>query len=104
MRAALPENEAARLAALDECKVLDTPPEEGFDAITQLARELCGTSMAAVTLIADDRQWFKAKVGLNDTQTPRDHAFCAHAILENQPLVVEDARKDPRFADNPYVL
>ncbi|MEN9229670.1 MAG: PAS domain S-box protein [Thermostichus sp. DG02_5_bins_236] len=103
-KAPLPANEAQRLAALREYRVLDTAPEASFDELVRLAAYICGTPVALVSLIDADRQWFKAKLGLEVEQTSRDVAFCAHAILSPQePLVVEDAQQDERFADNPFV-
>jgi serine/threonine-protein kinase len=99
----MPLDEAERLAALVSCNVLDTDAEACFDDIAQLASALCGTPMALVTLIDQSRQWFKAKVGLTASETPRDFAFCAHAIVDRQPLIVPDALADERFADNPLV-
>ncbi|MDP8963330.1 MAG: diguanylate cyclase [Cyanobacteriota bacterium] len=99
----LPEDEAARLDALCECKILDTPPEKAFDDITRLAAYICGTPIALISLVDADRQWFKSKVGLDVTQTPRDIAFCAHAILQRDVLIVPDALADERFATNPLV-
>ena len=99
-----PADEAARQATLDSYAILDTPPDPRFDVFTRLAAELCGTPMAAVSLIDRERQWFKSSLGLDLAQTPRDHAFCAHAILSpQQALTVEDATADVRFADNPLV-
>ena len=102
--APLPLTEADRLAALHSYEVLDTASEEAFDDLVVLAARLTGSPIALVSLIDDDRQWFKARHGLDATETHRDHAFCAHAILEpNRPLVVEDATADPRFQANPLV-
>lgn len=102
--APLPADELARLATLRKYDVLDTPPEQAFDDAVKLASVICGTPIALVTLIDESRQWFKAKIGLDGTETERDHAFCAHAILEPQHvMVVPDATLDPRFVDNPYV-
>lgn len=99
-----PANEAARLAALRAQQVLDSLPEQMFDDIVRVASNVCGTPIALISLVDEDRQWFKAKVGLQASETPRDQAFCAHAILEpDQPLVVPDATQDPRFAQNPLV-
>lgn len=104
MKAALPPNEDARLLALYHLDVLDTPREQNFDDIAQLAMSVCEVPIAVVSLVDRDRQWFKSCLGLDATETPRDVAFCAHAILTPQEtLIVEDATLDPRFADNPLV-
>ena len=104
MRAGIAENESERLAALYRYEVLDTPPEANFDLITSLAASVFGAPMALITLIDPDRQSFKSRYGLSVTETPRDDAFCAHAILSSDVLVVPDAATDARFVDNPLVL
>lgn len=102
--APLPDNEAARLEALYSYEVLDSACEAAFDDIVRLAARLTGRPIALVSLIDADRQWFKARHGLEAEETPRDQAFCAHAILHpERPLVVADARCDARFADNPLL-
>lgn len=103
MKAALPDNETDRLAALYALDILDSAPEQDFDDIVNLASNVCGTPMALVTLVDTDRQWFKARVGTDLTETSRDMSFCAHAILGRDLLVVPDTTKDARFADNPTV-
>jgi signal transduction histidine kinase/ActR/RegA family two-component response regulator len=100
-----PVDEAERLRVLASYDVLDTPPEAELDELVQLASSICGVPVALVSLIDESRQWFKAKVGVTAEQTPRDVAFCAHAIAEAAPglFTVRDARQDPRFAGNPLV-
>lgn len=103
--APLPPNEPERLAALREAGLLDTPPEQVFDDIVQLASEICDTPISLVSLVDEHRQWFKAKVGLAATETSRDVSFCAHAILQPKDLfIVPDAQRDPRFRQNQLVV
>lgn len=104
IKPALPTNEAERLAALQRYRILDTPREQAFDDLVTIARAICGTSMGAVSLIDGERQWFKSLQGMDGEQTPREEAFCAHAILRPADLtVVEDALQDARFRGNPSV-
>lgn len=101
--AATPDNESARLAALYELLILDTPPEERFDKIAAFAAAEFDVPIATITLVDTERQWFKARVGTEVQQTGRDVSFCSHAILAPQIMVIPDALSDPRFADNPLV-
>lgn len=102
--APLSPDEAQRLARLRITGILDTPPDPAFDAIVAAAARITGCPIALVSFVDEDRQWFKARVGLDATQTDRDAAFCAHAILGNDVLEVPDATADARFAGNPLVL
>ncbi|MDO1560447.1 PAS domain-containing protein [Brevundimonas sp. 2R-24] len=95
--------ESARLASLRHYQVLDTEPEAALDDLTKLAARLCSAPRALVSLVDEDRQWFKARVGVEARETPREISFCRHAILSDETMVVPDAAKDPRFADNPLV-
>ncbi|MBL1377375.1 sensor domain-containing diguanylate cyclase [Zobellella iuensis] len=98
-----PDDEARRLQLLRDLAVLDTGPEEGFDALTRLAAEISGCRIALITLVDRQRQWFKSRHGLDVRQSPREISFCGHAILQRQPLVVQDAALDPRFRQSPLV-
>lgn len=98
------EAEESRLAALKSLLVMDSPQEQAYDDITRLAASVCGTPIALISLVDDKRQWFKARVGLAARETPRDMAFCAHAIpAPEDVMIVEDAQADTRFATNPLV-
>ena len=101
--APLPDDEPARLAALRDCDLLDTPPEAAFDNFAVLAARAAGTPVALVTLIDGDRQWFKAQVGLTLAQTPRELSLCGHTICGQGLMEVPDTRLDARFAGNPLV-
>lgn len=104
MRPPLPVNEAARLLALQSYDIMDSAREARYDDITLLASQICRTPIALITLIGEDRQWFKATLGIDATEIRRDLAFCAHAIVApDRVLTVTDARLDARFADNPLV-
>ena len=100
----IPADEGLRLQALREYRILDTPAELDFDEVVLLAAQVCGTSMAAMSLVDSDRQWFKSRHHLEARETPREHAFCAHGICAPEPLlIVPDTALDERFHDNPLV-
>ena len=101
---ATPPDETLRLRALQTAQVLDTPADERLDSITRLARNLFSLPIALVSLVDSNRQWFKSRQGLDATETPRKVSFCGHAILKDELFVIEDALRDPRFADNPLVV
>ncbi|MEA5550089.1 diguanylate cyclase [Anabaena cylindrica UHCC 0172] len=98
-----PAREPQRLAALKKYQIIDTPPDEAFDDLTRLAARLCQTPIAFISLIDEERQWFKSKLGLSITETPRVIAFCSHTICQNDLLIVPDTLADSRFATNPLV-
>jgi anti-sigma regulatory factor (Ser/Thr protein kinase) len=97
-------NEKARLQALHQYKILDTDPEKAFDDLTILAAHICETPVALISLIDSERQWFKSRVGIDVTETPREVSFCAVAIQQPNLFIVPDATKDPRFSANPFVV
>ena len=99
-----PPEEESRLKTLVSLNILDTPPEERFDRLTRMAKRMFGVPIALVSLVDENRQWFKSCVGLDVTETPRDISFCGHAILGSDIFVIPDATKDERFADNPLVV
>jgi len=101
----IPENEIERLKVLKTYNLLDTLPEEDYDAITKIAATICNTPIALISIIDENRQWFKSRHGLERTETARDFAFCAHSILNpDELLIINDARKDDRFHDNPLTV
>lgn len=99
----MPLDETMRLMSLHSLRILDTQPEERFDRVTRMARRMFDVEMCLVSLVDSHRQWFKSKQGIDACETPRAISFCGHAILDEQILLVTDARTDPRFADNPLV-
>ena len=103
MEAALPDDEVERLASLRQLQLLDTPIDERFERITRIAQHSLNVPMVAFSLVDKERQWFKSEQGIGASETPRKVAFCAHAILQDDILLVPDATKDARFDDNPVV-
>ncbi len=103
IKAPLPPDETERLQSLRGYSILDTEPEASFNDLVFLASHICQTPMARISLLDENRQWFKAKKGMDASETPRDIAFCAHGILQRDVFVVPDASQDERFADNPLV-
>ena len=101
--APIPANEDARLNALRELLLLDTPPEERYDRLARFAAEQLDMPIALLSLVDGQRQWFKSRVGVDITEGARDISFCGHAIMKNELFVVDDASSDARFADNPMV-
>ncbi|MFS6706527.1 GAF domain-containing protein, partial [Staphylococcus aureus] len=100
----VPDNEEKRVEALVSYRLMDTPPEEDFDRLAGLASRLFDVPIVLVSLLTSDRQFFKARVGFDVCETSREVSFCAHAIIQDDVLVIPDATKDPRFAFNPLVL
>ena len=104
IKARLPENEVQRIEALRSYEILDSLPELDFDAITLIASQICNVPIALISFVDEDRQWFKSNLGLGVSETHRDYAFCAHAILNQEnDFEVKDTSLDPRFFDNPLV-
>ncbi|WFU83727.1 MBL fold metallo-hydrolase [Bradyrhizobium sp. CIAT3101] len=103
VRAPVPEDEEKRLASMRELGLLDSPPEERFDRITRLAVALFNVPMATITFIDENRQWFKSRRGVAVQENPRDVSFCAHVVYHREPVIVSDALRDDRVADNPLV-
>jgi phosphoribosyl 1,2-cyclic phosphodiesterase/CheY-like chemotaxis protein len=104
IRAKTPHDEEERLAALRELRILDTEPEDRFDRVARLAAALFDVPMAVISLVDEDRQWFKSCLGFSSNGSSRDAAFCAHVVYNREPLIVPDAFQDDRFADNPFVV
>jgi phosphoribosyl 1,2-cyclic phosphodiesterase/CheY-like chemotaxis protein len=104
VRAAIPGNEEQRIASLRSLKILDTDPEERFDRVTRLAAALFDMPIVRISLVDQQRQWFKSCVGSNASETSRDEAFCAHVVYAREPMIIADTFLDERFADNPMVI
>ena len=104
MKAPKPKNEVQRIKILWQYDVLDSVPEAVFDKLTQLAALICGAPIALISLVDEDRQWFKSKFGVSLSETTRDVSMCSHAILQRDLLIVPDATRDKRFQDNPLVV
>jgi GAF domain-containing protein len=103
MTTPVPPNEQKRLKVLWQYEILDTVPEEVFDDLTDLAARICNVPMAKISLVDEDRQWFKSRIGIRHSETARNIAFCAHAILQKELFIVPDAARDARFAHSPLV-
>jgi GAF domain-containing protein len=101
--APIPSDDLQRLQALRELLILDTPPEERFDRVTAFAAGEFDVPICVISLVDENRQWFKARVGVDVCETPRDVSFCGHALEQSDVLLVEDTRQDERFHDNPLV-
>lgn len=103
MAVPLPPDEFERLQLLHSLQILDTPPEPIFDQITRLAAHVLDVPIALISLMDAERQWFKSCIGIDAAETPREQAFCAHTILQSEPMIVPDAKIDDRFCNNPFV-
>jgi GAF domain-containing protein len=103
MKVSISKNEVRRLEALRNYQILDSAPEQEFDDVVKIASHICGAPLATLTFVDGERQWFKAKIGLEQSETPREDSFCTHTIQSPDLLMVEDAKEDPRFADSPLV-
>jgi GAF domain-containing protein len=104
MPVVMPKTDAARVAALQKYEILDTDPEQSFDDLTLLASFICKTPIALISLVDENRQWFKSRIGVEVSETQRDIAFCSTAIQQTDVFVVPDALEDVRFRNNPLVI
>ncbi len=100
----LQKDDASRVAAVEKYAILDTDPEQTFDDLTHLASFICKTPIAYVSIVDEKRQWFKSRIGITDSETPRDIAFCSRAIQQCDLFIVPDALEDDRFRNNPLVI
>jgi diguanylate cyclase (GGDEF)-like protein len=105
MKFPIPENEAERLKDLQNCRILDTPTEQEYDDLVLLAAQICGTPIATITFVSEQRAWHKSKTGIDQPGSSREDSFCTHAIMNesSEIMIVQDALKDERFAENPLV-
>jgi len=99
----MPHNEVERLSVLRDLQLLDSKSDQGFDRLTELATQIFDVPMSMITLIDEDRQWFKSRQGLSVCETPRRISFCGHVVADGQPMVINNALRDARFSDNPLV-
>lgn len=102
-QAPIPEDEAERQAAVDRMKLVGTPPEERFNELTDKAAQDLGAPISLISIVDRDREWFKAKVGVEEAEKPRATSFCGHTVVQGKLFVIEDTAKDERFRDNPQV-
>ena len=99
----IPKNEAKRIKVLWQYDILDTVPEEVFDELADLAAHICGAPIALISMVDENRQWFKSTVGVSVKETARDISFCAHAIMQNELFIIPDTTRDERFKNSPFV-
>ena len=104
IKAPIPENEKDRICAVQDLKILDTATEERFDIITKEAVQRFSVPISTITIIDNDREWYKSKQGMGEREGPRDISFCGHAMLHEEIYIIEDTLKDPIFSDNPMVI
>lgn len=103
MKHPIPTNEKARLKAVRDVHILDTPEEEEYNSLVQLIAAITDCPISLISIVDEDRQWFKARKGLTDQGTSREMAFCSHTIMQDEVMIIEDALKDERFSQNPFV-